>query len=196
MHERESGSKEKKERVMISKKKNIFLSVMTATLLSACVSNGMTEAEIQATRAADADRHVAERLARSAATIENTLRVLERLERGTGSENVKLAHGKEGLAATGESVSPALVAAGDPLNAKLALSWNGSAEELLKELGKQLGVATKVSGMSKTEPATVKLDYPNGVSSVDLLTEIGRQITSKAELIYDKSAVVLELRYR
>lgn len=144
----------------------------------------------------DVDRLVQRRLLEAAASIDGTLKLIERIERGTdqGAGATSAAPGaSEPAAAPAVASAPAV----DPLSAKLRIVWkNGPADELLAKLAEQLGMGFKVSGAKKPLPM-VSVDV-NGTSARSVLEQVGRQIDRNADIVVSRASTpaVLELRYK
>lgn len=195
----------------------LIASAVTVSLLGGCANMmGMTTAEQQAkidatSRTQNADRMVLDKLASSTESIAGTLQMIERIERGnpttrsTGAQASTMA--QPPLTAqssdvttskmSGSNVSGTPGYANDMLDTRLRIQWrNGSVEELLRTLAKQMGVPFKAIGeLRATPPVTVV--YENE-SMRSILSLVGRQIDREADIVLNKSQQppVLELRFK
>lgn len=205
-----------------------------AALLSGCAGTLNIEQQAKldaAERLQGADRLVQDRIAESAASIANTLQLIERIERGPATprgaaapvagapvaavpeaspaawpQSAPTAAGALTAAASaggrttavmpnGPSVQSGYVA--DLMDSRLRIQWkNGSADELLRTLAKQMGIPYKAIGEKHAiNPVTV-VSENDSMSSI--LASVGRQVDQKADVVLNTSQqqVVLELRYK
>lgn len=83
------------------------------------------------------------------------------------------------------------------LDARLQIQWkNGSAEELLRTLAKQMGIPFKVSGEKKPLNPVSVVSENDSMGSI--LASVGRQIDRGADIVLNKTQqpIVLELRFK
>lgn len=172
------------------------------------------------------DRLVQDRIAESTTSIANTLSLIERIERGSANQRVATGSRSQpaGMASGADSFAPkssgmptaqqsassqgssAVVGVGPGmqagyvntlLDARLQIQWkNGSAEELLRTLAKQMGIPFKVSGEKKPLNPVSVVSENDSMGSI--LASVGRQIDRGADIVLNKTQqpVVLELRFK
>lgn len=116
--------------------------------------------------------------------------------------------GQAGLPASGRGYAPRTAVSSsaavgptgysnDMLDVRIRIDWsNGSAEELLRTLAKQMNVPFKVMG-EKHKISPVSVNFENE-SMGSILAAVGRQIDRDADIVLNKSQQppVLELRFK
>jgi hypothetical protein len=180
----------------------ILVAASFATLLGGCAT-GLTadqQARIAAAeRTTAADREIQARLNESSSSIARTLQLIDRIERGgpgeqsSGSQSRGARDAHDASASHSHSSS----SGSSMLDARLKIQWrNGSAEELLSTLARQMGIPFKTIGARRAlAPVTV---VSTNESMKAILTSVGKQIDSGADVVLNKShqPAVLELRYK
>lgn len=144
---------------------------------------------------ADLDRLMQHRLLEAAASIDSTLKLIERVERGSAA--TAPSSNPHAPSSVTQPTGAQNSAQNDPLAVRLKIVWkDGPADELLGRLANQLGMEYKESGRKKTLPM-VNLNV-QGDSARAVFESIGRQITKDANIVLDRSQspMVLELRYK
>lgn len=174
----------------------IFAAASLAALLGGCASSGPSPEMLARLQAADktqaADRAVDEKLQESSKSIARTLALIDRIERG-GSP----APAADQTPAIYRAAVAAPAYAPDMLDARLRIEWtNGSAEELLSALAKQMGIQFRATGLRRALPPVTVVSSTETMRSI--LSAVGRQVDRGADVVLSKTSqsAVLELRYK
>lgn len=164
----------------------------------------------------DADRIVQARLMESTTSIANTLQLIERIERGNpaaqAQKSVQARSVNSGQVQQAAQPRQPTIPSGavstsggesqsgygpDALDSRLRINWrNGSAEELLRNLAKQMNVPFKVTGERRAlAPINIAFDSE---SLRSILAAVGRQVDRDADIVFNRSQPqpVLELRFK
>lgn len=175
----------------------IFAAASLAALLGGCASSGPSPEMLARLQAADktqaADRAVDEKLQESSKSIARTLALIDRIERG-GSP-APAADQTPAIYRAAGAAAPAY--APDMLDARLRIEWtNGSAEELLSALAKQMGIQFRATGLRRALPPVTVVSSTETMRSI--LSAVGRQVDRGADVVLSKTSqsAVLELRYK
>lgn len=176
----------------------IFAAASLAALLGGCATSGPTPEMLARLQAADktqaADRAVDEKLQESSKSIARTLALIDRIERG-GSPAPAADQTPASYRAASSAAAPAYVP--DMLDARLRIEWtNGSAEELLSALAKQMGIQFRATGLRRALPPVTVVSNTETMRSI--LSAVGRQVDRGADVVLSKTSqsAVLELRYK
>lgn len=145
---------------------------------------------------AELDRLMQHRLLEAAASIDTTLKLIERIEKGSTSSPQQAQAGKKSTPVASPTGSQN-AGTGDELSVRLKIVWkDGPADELLAKLSSQLGFSYKETGKRKKLPL-VSIDT-NGETARVILERIGNQINQQADIVLHKNSnpATLELRYK
>lgn len=174
----------------------IFAAASLAALLGGCAAPGPTPEMLARLEAADkiqaSDRLIQERLQESGKSIARTLSLIDRIERGGAP-----APAADQTPASYRAAASAPAYAPDMLEARLRIEWtNGSAEELLAALAKQMGIEFRATGTRRALPPVTVVSSAETMRSI--LSSVGRQVDRGADVVLSKTSqpAVLELRYK
>lgn len=195
---------------------------VAAGLMGGCASTMTADQKARldaAEHVLDADRMVQGKIAESTSSIASTLQLIERIERGPANTQGVGAQAPAGYASqagapsgavnggAGGSVPKTAVSTNGSamqtgvvssmLDARLRIQWrNGSPEDLLRTLAKQMGVPFKVTGERRALP-------PISVSSENesmgwILAYVGKKVDNTADVVLNNTQqpAVLELRFK
>ncbi len=190
------------------KKSHMLVLLIAASGLAGCATTQDSDLEAKrlAEQQAEMDRVLQKRLSDSADSINGTLQLIEKIERGSVGgpngyrEGETPDHALEQQAEQAKAAAAAAAAAAaekDPLDARMRVVWKkGSAEDLLRQMAKQMGADFRVVSAPVGGAPLVTLQAENQ-SVREILTSVGKQIDAKADIVFVAAKPsVLELRYK
>lgn len=196
------------------KKMHMLAVLIAASGLAGCATT--QDAEMDAKKMAEMrqtemDRMLQQRLADSASSINGTLELIERIERGSvGGPNgykqgdvpdAQLEERARAAAAEAAAAAAATAAAAeaakDPLDARMRIVWkNGPADGLLKKMAGALGAEFKTTG-SPSGPVPMVSLTAESKTAREILMYVGEKVDAKADIVFIAGKPpVLELRYK
>lgn len=200
------------------KKMHMLAVLIAASGLAGCATT--QDAEMDAKKMAEMrqtemDRMLQQRLAESASSINGTLELIERIERGSvGGPNgykqgdvpdaqleerarAAAAEAAAEAAAVAAATAAAAEAAKDPLDARMKIVWkNGPVDGLLKKMAGALGAEFKKTGSPSGALPMVSLTAESKTAR-EILMYVGEKVDAKADVVFVAGKPpVLELRYK
>jgi hypothetical protein len=200
----------------------IMAVTVLAGLMGGCASTMTSEQKAKldaAEHVLDADRMVQEKIAESTSSIASTLQLIERIERGPvagpgasgqngasavpragSSSGSSMASAPNGSPRTAVSTNGSAMQSGSVdgmLDARLRIQWrNGSPEELLRTLAKQMGIPFKVTGERRALPPISVTSENESMSWI--LSTVAKKVDNTADVVLNNTQqpAVLELRFK